>query len=515
MEQIYNPYMPLLEHVPDGEPHVFGDRVYVYGSHDRAGGKEYCEDDYVVWSAPAANLRDWRFDGLSYRKTQDPANPDGKYLLYAPDCIKGPDGRYYLYYALNGLNTIGVAVSEVPEGPFSYYGNVGFPSAVAERAAREAGLKQEGEAAIVAASAVPATGDAASEAREPGAAASPAARPAGEEIPATPEAWIKKMEQSVIFFDPGVFVEDGRVWLYFGFCRSFGVELLPDMLTAAGEITELLPGRTASKGTPFEGHAFFEASSMRKFGDKYYLIYSSEKSHELCYAVGKAPLGPFEYGGVLVSNGDIGVNGHLKPVTQFGNNHGSVEKIGDDYYVFYHRQTNGTEFSRQACAEKIEMGSDGHFRQAEITSCGLNGGALTASGSYPAAIACHIADRTMPEKVNYRNWNMKAQAHVTQEQNQVYITGIRDKTKIGFRYFRFIDADLIAVELRGRFFGKLKIAFDEQGKDAIGELEVQVDNSEWEMELVPVIARSGKHPLYLYFKGQGELEFKTIAFFSA
>lgn len=33
-----NPYMPLWEHVPDGEPRVFehnGEkRVYVYGSHD-------------------------------------------------------------------------------------------------------------------------------------------------------------------------------------------------------------------------------------------------------------------------------------------------------------------------------------------------------------------------------------------------------------------------------------------------------------------------------------------------
>ena len=36
-----NPYMPLWEHIPDGEPYVFEDpdqpgkyRVYVYGSHD-------------------------------------------------------------------------------------------------------------------------------------------------------------------------------------------------------------------------------------------------------------------------------------------------------------------------------------------------------------------------------------------------------------------------------------------------------------------------------------------------
>lgn len=33
-----NPYLPSWEYVPDGEPHVFGKRVYIYGSHDRFAG---------------------------------------------------------------------------------------------------------------------------------------------------------------------------------------------------------------------------------------------------------------------------------------------------------------------------------------------------------------------------------------------------------------------------------------------------------------------------------------------
>ena len=32
-----NPYLPLWEYIPDGEPRVFGSRVYVYGSYDRVG----------------------------------------------------------------------------------------------------------------------------------------------------------------------------------------------------------------------------------------------------------------------------------------------------------------------------------------------------------------------------------------------------------------------------------------------------------------------------------------------
>lgn len=38
-----NPYLPLWEYIPDGEPRVFGDRVYIYGSHDRAGSDEFCD----------------------------------------------------------------------------------------------------------------------------------------------------------------------------------------------------------------------------------------------------------------------------------------------------------------------------------------------------------------------------------------------------------------------------------------------------------------------------------------
>ena len=37
-KQVINPYLPNWEYVPDGEPYLFGDRVYVYGSHDYFGG---------------------------------------------------------------------------------------------------------------------------------------------------------------------------------------------------------------------------------------------------------------------------------------------------------------------------------------------------------------------------------------------------------------------------------------------------------------------------------------------
>lgn len=101
-----NPYLPSLEYVPDGEPHVFGDRVYVFGSHDRFNGHAFCLNDYVCWSAPVEDLGDWRLDGVIYKKADDPLNPDGSMCLYAPDATRGPDGRYYLYYVLDKVSVV-------------------------------------------------------------------------------------------------------------------------------------------------------------------------------------------------------------------------------------------------------------------------------------------------------------------------------------------------------------------------------------------------------------------------
>ena len=108
-----NPYMPLWEHVPDGEPRVFehnGEkRVYVYGSHD-IEKTEYCGRNYVVWSAPVEDLTDWTYHGVSYCTHYDS-------ILYAPDVVKKGD-TYYLYAAEKRGGLIVVASSKNPWGPF-------------------------------------------------------------------------------------------------------------------------------------------------------------------------------------------------------------------------------------------------------------------------------------------------------------------------------------------------------------------------------------------------------------
>ena len=113
-KQAVNPYMPSWEYVPDAEPHVVGDRVYVYGSHDIFNGLNFCLGDYVCWSAPVDDLGNWRYEGCIYKREQDPAAPRIRLtnVLAAPDMVQGPDGRFYLYYFMGGTKMISVAVCD-------------------------------------------------------------------------------------------------------------------------------------------------------------------------------------------------------------------------------------------------------------------------------------------------------------------------------------------------------------------------------------------------------------------
>ena len=155
-KQSFNPCLPSYEYVPDVEPRVFGDRIYLYGSHDRFRGAEYCLNDYVCYSADVHNLAEWRYEGIIYRKEQDPRNrkrgnslfipkpgrfayakrtpgdlnPPGVHALWAPDVIRGSDGRYYLYYCLDYLPQIAVAVCNVPAGKYEYLGMVRHPDGI-------------------------------------------------------------------------------------------------------------------------------------------------------------------------------------------------------------------------------------------------------------------------------------------------------------------------------------------------------------------------------------------------
>ena len=455
-KQIFNPYMPSYEYVPDGEPHIFGGRVYVYGSHDQFNGHYYCLNDYVCYSADINDLTQWVFHGTIYRKDQDPHHFRST-SLYAPDVAQGPDGRFYLYYSVENSSVISVAVCDTPAGKYEYYGDVKWQDGTVY------GTKHT----------------------------------------------------DPFQFDPAVYVENGRVYLFSGFKLPFlshhpwirvpqkmrgcyVVELAKDMLTVLKKPKEVLKRRWK-----LGLHNFFEASSLRKFGDTYYFVYSSNFSHELCYATSDKPDGEFVYRGVLYSNGNVGINGSKRSTYPIGNNHGSLIKINGNYYVFGHRRTHRGGISRQAIADRIYMNSDGSFTQAEYTSSGLNDGPLQGVGCYPAYITCYLQGKRRRKK--FVPYITQSGPDRDEGENQ-YVTNWIDSGQVGFTYFNFQEATSIRVRIRGCGKGTITISNFPQGTSC-GKIDVDISSSDvWTNFTGKLCMQKGILGIYMTYNGTGMIE---------
>lgn len=474
--QAYNPYLPSWEYIPDGEPYVFGDRVYVYGSHDRFNAPIFCVNDYVCWSAPLDDLGSWTCSGVIFRKNQDPMNRLGLRILFAPDVAKGPDGRYYLFYAFDFLGVIGVAVCDTPDGQYAFHGHVHYADGTIW------------------------------------------GRRKGDEFP----------------FDPGVLVDDdGRVYLYSGFAtripavmsrfrghrNSGGVvlELDADMLTIKREPELLFPRKGNGPAADFRGHEFFEASSIRKIDGKYIFVYSSANNHELCYAVSDRPDSGFRFGGTLVDQGDLYLNGsadEAQALNYLGNTHGGMVELNGDWYIFYHRQTNQHSYSRQACAEKLVRTLDGGFCQAEVTSCGLNGGPLRGKGEYPAYIACNLWSKQGVARYDGK-FNKKQHPYFTQDKQDddhsavQYIANMRDGSVAGFKYFQIDDVHSIQVNIGGNCDGVIQVSDRANFSAICANIPVRKVNGH-RTSTAECTLQPGVRALYFRFGGDGVMDFHSF-----
>lgn len=474
--QVFNPYLPANEYIPDVEPRVFGGRLYTYGSHDRFGAGMFCVNDYVCWSAPLEDLSAWHCEGVIYRRNQDPANKSGLHLLFAPDVVQGPDGRFYLYYAFDFMGMMGVAVSDRPEGPFAYYGHVCYPDGTIW------GNRK------------------------------------GDEFP----------------FDPGVLVDDdGRVYLYSGFAtkipffmsrfrnlkNSGGVviELEQDMLTIKAGPKLLFPRKGNHPDADFVNHEFFEASSIRKVDGKYVFVYSSSHNHELCYAISDQPMEGFRFGGTLVDIGDLYLNGNTDEqhaVNYLGNTHGGIVELNGQWYIFYHRQTNQHSYSRQACAEPLVRKPDGGFLQTEVTSCGLNKGPLAGKGEYEARIACNLWSKRGTARYD-KCFPKKRHPFITQsgkngdESAIQYIAHLRDGSVAGFKYFDIQKVSSIRIAFGGHCDGKIEVS-DAPDFQTIAASIVVKANGCISNAMCTLNLQLGVRPLYFRFLGKGKMDFYTF-----
>ncbi len=443
-----NPYLPLWEHLPDGEPRVFEDpdqpgklRAYIIGSHDLTY-TAYCGPDIRMWSAPVEDLSQWRDEGPIFTWFVD-----GQWdTMFAPDLVEVKDkatGKktYYLYPHSRGWRRVPmVCKSDRPDGPFT-----------------PINLTEDGRQCL---------------------------------------------SGSLIDFDPSVFIENitdkkdpdygigFRAYVFYGFQHSTAVELDQKTMYSKREGTEpidpfipassrdgkLLDKEGSEYKALYKGQNpldfnFFEASSIRQVGNKYVMVFSGYSGKEyglgntnsaLRYAYGDSPLGPWRSGGVLVDSRGVVLNedGSKLIETNFAHNtHGSIQEINGQWYVFYHRPPRGFGNARQSMVAPVKIewdkkpvakggqvritgydpfapnnewtakASDGNeYTGAEVTSEGFQIFGLPPYNYYSAGYACFVygpnSNQWMQD--NHDVWN-----------NSMDLAGIQNGGIIGFKYFGF------------------------------------------------------------------------------
>jgi beta-xylosidase len=310
---------PLISTLYTADPsaHVFGGKIYIYPSHDIESGT--AEDD----EGGHFDMKDYHV--LSMNKIGGPVTDNGVALdiksipwagrqLWAPDATF-KNGAYYLYFPVKdkqGIFRIGVATGKKPTGPF------------------------------------------------------------------TPDPTPIAGSYSI---DPCVFEDtDGKSYLYFGGIWGGQLQrwngntydakaslrktdepaiqprmarLSADMKQFDGDVNEIqLLDET---GKPFyeknNDKRFFEAAWVHKHNGTYYFSYSTGDTHNICYATGNSPAGPFTYKGIV-----------LTPVQGWTNHH-SIVQVGSGWYLFYHDvQLSGKTHLRNVKVTQLTHNPDGTIK---------------------------------------------------------------------------------------------------------------------------------------------------------
>jgi hypothetical protein len=356
----------------------------------------------------------------------------------------------------------------------------------------------------------------------------------------------------VLDFDPAVFVDDdGKVYGYWGFERSYGAELDPSTMVSVKPGTEIVTDMVSARNQ--DGvFRFFEASSMRKIKDKYVFVYSrwSEEgefglpstNYTLAYAWSDSPLGPFTYGGTIIDGRGRTVNPEGKTIetaTPGGNTHGGILEVGGQWYVFYHRQCGTDEFSRQAMVAPIEVsvtegpGGKVVISEGEYTSEGFAINGLDPFGKYSAGIACWYTG-PQPARQEYPNFVFSGSyvQPLRTGENSNPVVNNTNGSVVGYKYFN--------LDRTKGMDGTLMLALEAVPAGINGTIDIMVD-SPWEAcggkkvgsikmvkempkemrtllaDVTPLTELEGKHAIYFVIssevEGQSVCDFHTLKFF--
>ena len=226
----------------DPSARVFGDKVFVFPSHDilATPGKGrvgwFCMEDYHAFSS--TDLVNWTDHGVIVQQNKVPWVRPDSYSMWAPDCIER-NGKYFFYFPTSPKDTItygrgftiGVAIADKPEGPY-----VPQPTPI----------------------------------------------------------------RGVRGIDPNVFIDkDGQAYLYWSAGNIYGAKLNENMLDLSSEVKTL--AELPTKGLK-EGPYLFERNGVYYLT----YPHVENKTERLEYAIGDNPLGPFKFAGVIMDESPTG-----------------------------------------------------------------------------------------------------------------------------------------------------------------------------------------------------------------
>ena len=301
---------PIIRNQFTADPtaRVFGDRIYLYPSHDifpPQGQRQdwFCMEDYHVFSSE--NLTDWTDHGVIVTQNKVPWVRPDSYSMWAPDCVE-KNGKYYFYFPSAPKDgrgfAVGVAISDSPTGPFipepePIKGINGIDPCVLQAS--------DGNAYIF----------------------------WGNGRCAKLKANMKELADD----NPKETVKWGNREV-----EMVGVHCLKD-----------LPNRQA------EGPFAFE------YNGNYYLTYPyvRENTEVLAYAMSKNPMGPYEYKGLIMAE---------QPNGCWTNHHSIVNFKGQWYLFYHHNYFSPSDDKRRsACIEKLSFNPDGTIQEVKQTIRGV------------------------------------------------------------------------------------------------------------------------------------------------